>query len=123
MQLCAGAKIKFMGYEEKGSGVNFFHGLVLFWGPIVKIYQESGFQFEENICRLKEDDISRLRSQVKVSEAVRVGGETWIIPPSGHLTGPASFSASDWSSFPTYAACKSAPSLFSKQSMSRDVQS
>ena len=70
---------------------------------------------------LSEDDLSKLRSPVK---AVRVGDETWLIPPSGHLTGPASFSASDWSSLPTHAACKSAPSLFfPKQSTSRDVQS
>ena len=69
---------------------------------------------------LSEDDLSKLRSPVK---AVRVGDETWLIPPSGHLTGPASFSASDWSSLPTYAACKSAPSFFAKQSTSRDVQS
>ena len=72
---------------------------------------------------LIEDDISRLRSPVKVPEAVRVGDETWIIPPSSHLTGSASFSASDWSSLPTYAACKSAPSFFIEGSMSRDVQS
>ena len=60
---------------------------------------------------------------MKVIEAARVGDETWLIPLSSPLTGPASFSASDWSSLPTYAACKSAPSFFVKQSMIRDVQS
>merc|ERR1711895_308468 len=75
------------------------------------------------MLHLRNDDLSKLRSQVKVIEAARVGDETWIIPPSGHLTSSASFSASDWLSLPTYAACKSAPSFFAKQSTSRDVQS
>ena len=47
----------------------------------------------------------------------------WLIPLSVHLTSLVSSSASDWSSLPTYAACKSAPSFFAKQSTSRDVQS
>ena len=43
---------------------------------------------------LSEDDLSKLLSPVK---AVRVGDETWLIPPSSHLTGLVSSSASDWS--------------------------
>ena len=60
---------------------------------------------------------------MKVTEAVRVGDESWLIPPSGHLTSLVSSSASDWSSLPTYAACNSALSFLAKQSTSRDVQS
>ena len=36
-----------------------------------KIHQESGFQFKENICRLRDDDLSLVK-------AVRVGVKMWL---------------------------------------------
>ena len=54
--------------HEKGLASTFLWSSFVLRGHR-KIHQESGFQFEENIRRLRDDDLSKLRSQEKVIEA------------------------------------------------------
>ena len=81
-----------------------------------KIHQESGFQLMKAYVVPKRGRPFKTPVTSESCWRARVGDETWLIRLSGHLTGPVSSSASHWSSLPTYAACKPALSLVSKQS-------
>ena len=97
-----------------------FCGLVLFWAAIEKSIKNLVSKLKKSYVVPKK---GRPFKTPVTSESCSSRGRSVATCLSGHLTSSASFSASHWMSLPTYATCKSAPSLFSKQSTSRDVQS